>query len=389
MKEKKAPYRRRAVVIVGFILGLCAWWFFSTISQMPEETSRSRNEATKNLPSIQENGSTTQNKAPIMLGYYTGDVHSFNSVRTFAPYINIVSVDVYAVQADGSINGSDELDVMEWNDSQGIQTYACISNYNGDPAVDDFDPALAYAAIVTQRDLVIDNLVALAREGGYAGINIDFEYLAYSENIEDDRSAFTLFIRDLADRLHAESLKLIISVPGKEADSIDNTWSYPYDLAALGEAADYLQLMTYDQHGAWGGPGSVSGADWVEECLRYTTSVVDPAKLLIGLPAYGYDWDLSSLNVENGSYAVSDISWKDFPLLLTKPDAQAGWDTSSQSPFVTYMENGNEHVAWFENEESIRIKVNLVQKYNLAGVSMWALGKEDERFWQAVEEGLK
>lgn len=371
------------ILLAGFILGLIAWGIFSNVHRLPEEK--------KTSPTLLMDEST-QPAAPlseIVLGYYTGDEHSFNAVQTYTSYINIVSVDVYAVQADGSINGMDDLGVMELDNAQGIQTYACISNYNSDPPVNDFDPALAHAAIVTHRDLVIDNLVALAREGGYAGINIDFEYLAYSENIEDDRSAFTLFIRDLADRLHAESLKLIISVPGKEAESIDNTWSYPYDLAALGEVVDYLQLMTYDQHGAWGGPGAVSGADWVEECLRYTTSVVDPTKLLIGLPAYGYDWDLSSLNVENGNYVVSDISWKDFPLLLTKLDAEAGWDTSSQSPFVTYMENGNEHVAWFENEESIRIKVNLVQKYNLAGVSMWALGKEDERFWQAVEEGLK
>lgn len=383
MKEKHSHKKQMYILLAGFILGLIAWGIFSNVHRLPEEK--------KTSPTllIDESTQSTAPLSAIVLGYYTGDEHSFNAVQTYTSYINIVSVDVYAVQADGSINGVDDLGVMELDNAQGIQTYACISNYNSDPPVNDFDPVLAHAAIVTHRDLVIDNLVALAREGGYAGINIDFEYLAYSENIEDDRSAFTLFIRDLADRLHTESLKLIISVPGKETDSIDNTWSYPYDLAALGEAADYLQLMTYDQHGAWGGPGSVSGADWVEECLRYTTSVVDPAKLLIGLPAYGYDWDLSSLNVENGSYVVSDISWKDFPLLLTKPDAQAGWDTSSQSPFVTYMENGNEHVVWFENEESIRTKVNLVQKYNLAGVSMWALGKEDERFWQAVEEGLK
>ncbi len=383
MKEKHSHKKQMYILLAGFILGLIAWGIFSNVHRLPEEK--------KTSPTLLMDEST-QPAAPlseIVLGYYTGDEHSFNAVQTYTSYINIVSVDVYAVQADGSINGMDDLGVMELDNAQGIQTYACISNYNSDPPVNDFDPALAHAAIVTHRDLVIDNLVALAREGGYAGINIDFEYLAYSENIEDDRSAFTLFIRDLADRLHAESLKLIISVPGKEAESIDNTWSYPYDLAALGEVVDYLQLMTYDQHGAWGGPGAVSGADWVEECLRYTTSVVDPTKLLIGLPAYGYDWDLSSLNVENGNYVVSDISWKDFPLLLTKLDAEAGWDTSSQSPFVTYMENGNEHVAWFENEESIRIKVNLVQKYNLAGVSMWALGKEDERFWQAVEEGLK
>jgi spore germination protein len=340
------------------------------------------------LDNSEENLLIAQPARKIALGYYTGDQRSYSAIQSFSDYLTMVSADVFTVQFDGSISGSDDLDVVELNHSRGIPTYACISNYNNDPEVNDFDAALAHAAIVTHHETLIDDLVNLANKGGYTGINIDFENLAYSENIEDDRSAFILFIRKLADRLHAESLKLIISVPGKENESIDNTWAYPFDLAALGEVADYLQLMTYDQHGPWSEPGAVSGADWVEECLRYTTSLVDPAKLLIGLPAYGYDWDLSASDIKNGIYVASDISWKDFPLLLTKPDAEIAWDTSSQSPFVTYMENGKEHVAWFENVESIRIKVNLIQKYKLAGVSMWALGKEDEIFWKAVEQGL-
>lgn len=180
----------------------------------------------------------------IVLGYYTGEPASYHSVEAFSKAINMVAVDVFTVQMDGSISGSDALDIHSLADSFGIQLYACVSNYNNDPAVNDFDSDLAHVAIDTHREKMIENLVSLAVQREYSGINIDFENLAYSKNIEDDRTAFTSFIQELAATLHKHDLKLIISVPGKTDDLITNTWAYPFDLAVLGSAADYLQLMT-------------------------------------------------------------------------------------------------------------------------------------------------
>ncbi len=325
----------------------------------------------------------------IVLGYYTGTPASYFSVEAFSNVINMVAVDVFTVQMDGSISGSDALDIHSLADSFDIQLYACVSNYNNDPSVNGFDSDLAHIAIDTRRARMIENLVSLASQEGYSGINIDLENLAYSKNIEDDRAAFTLFIQELAATLHKHGLKLIISVPGKTDDLITNTWAYPFDLAVLGSSADYLQLMTYDQHGPWSEPGAVAGADWVEECLRYTASLVDPAKLLIGLPAYGYDWDLADSAAENNAYDVTAFSWVNVPELLAKPGAEISWNSVSHSPSVIYTEAGHEHIAWYENAESIRIKTKLVQQYKLAGLSMWALGKEDESFWQAAMEGLE
>jgi spore germination protein YaaH len=295
-----------------------------------------------------------------------------------------VSADVYAVQFDGTITGGDDFGVVAFCKARGIEVYACVSNYNTDPNVDDFDAELAHAAIVTHRGAVIARLVALATSGGYDGVNIDFENLAFSRDIEDDRAAFAAFIHELAARLHALGLKLAISMPGKTEDSIDDDWSYPFDYAALAEDADLLQLMTYDQHGPWSEPGPVSGADWVEDCVAYAVSVVDPAKLLIGLPAYGYDWDLTDSDPESWTYSATSFSWSGIAALLAQPGAIERWDTASQSPFVTYIERGHRHEAWFENAESLRAKTALIAEYGLAGLSMWSLGQEDANFWSTV-----
>ncbi|MEN6369874.1 MAG: glycosyl hydrolase family 18 protein [Thermotogota bacterium] len=326
----------------------------------------------------------TASPGTVCLGYYTGDERSFEAVQDFAEYLTIVSADVYAVEFNGTITGADDFGVVAFCKAHGIEVYACVSNYNKDPDVDGFDAELARAAIVTHRDKVIARLVALAASGGYDGVNIDFENLAFSRDIDDDRAAFTTFIHELAADLHALGLKLAISVPGKTEDSIDDDWSYPFDYAALGEDADLLQLMTYDEHGPWSEPGSVSGADWVEDCVAYAVSVVDPAKLLIGLPAYGYDWDLTDSDPESWTYSATSFSWSGIAALLAQPGAIEGWDAASQSPFVTYIEHGHWHEAWFENAASLQAKTALVTDYHLAGLSMWSLGQEDAAFWEAV-----
>jgi len=320
----------------------------------------------------------------VCLGYYTGDAQSFEAVQDFAEYLTIVSADVYAVELDGTITGADDFGVVAFCRAHGIEVYACVSNYNDDSDAEGFDARLARAAIVTHRDKVIARLVALAQTGGYGGVNIDFENLAYSSDIDDDRAAFTAFIHELAERLHAAGLKLAISVPGKTEDSRDNDWAYPFDYAALGVDADLLQLMTYDQHGPWSEPGPVSGADWVESCVAYAASLVDPAKLLIGLPAYGYDWDLTDSDPASWTYSATSFSWGSIAALLARPGATEGWDTASQSPFVTYTERGHWHEAWFENAASLQAKTALIAKHHLAGLSMWSLGQEDAGFWEAL-----
>lgn len=49
-------------------------------------------------------------------------------------------------------------------------------------------------------------------------------------------------------------------------------------------------VMTYDEHGYVTGPGPVASAKWVDKVIKYTVSVIPQNKVLLGIPAYGFDW---------------------------------------------------------------------------------------------------
>jgi spore germination protein YaaH len=317
----------------------------------------------------------------IVLGYYAGYLAEagYASVTAYPSYLSAVSADVFVVTAAGTIAGARPEQLLAFAENNDIKTYACISNFGEE----DFDPALGHSAIVSNKAQVTANMVDLAREGGWAGINVDFEGLYPA-----DRAAFSRFIADLASALHAKGLALAISVPAKSSDDVSDDWSWPFDYAALGADADLIQLMTYDEHGPWSDPGPVAGFDWMERCVQYAVSVIAPAKLLIGLPAYGYDWNLADPE-RNG-----DFAWKQVPEILARTGAAPVWDEKTRSVHIAYTNSlgttdGAAHVAWYENPAGIAAKAALVTKYNLAGLSLWVLGDEDLSFWQAAIAGLR
>jgi spore germination protein YaaH len=182
--------------------------------------------------------------------------------------------------------------------------------------------------------------------------------------------------------MRAAGYLTVVSVPAELQDDPTDPWAGAFDFKALGRDADILQLMTYDENGPWGPPGPVAGLNWVEPCAQFAVSVVPASKISLGIPAYGYDWNLTK-----GTGV--QVYWKNIPALIAKVGAVPQWDVASSSPYFSYTAaNRASHVVWYENAESIPLKSALAVRYGLAGVSVFALGFEDLTFWEAVSSGL-
>ena len=174
----------------------------------------------------------------------------------------------------------------------------------------------------------------------------------------------------------------VLSAPAELEDNPNDSWTGAFDFAALAPNVDIFQLMTYDENGPWGPPGPVAGMDWVEPCVQFAVSIVPSSKISLGIPAYGYDWNLTR---KTGL----QIYWKNIPTLIAKMNAVPQWDAVSSSPYFSYTApNGTSHIVWYENAQSVPLKSALTVNYNLAGVSVFALGFEDQTFWDAITAGF-
>jgi spore germination protein len=306
-----------------------------------------------------------------ILAYETQDKISSQALKERHGHFNQLATDFYDVDSTGKITGSVPTDDLTFAKSLNIPTFATVSNFDGK----DFNPAMAHGIITSSKatKTFLENATQLVTSGHYAGLNIDFESIANT-----DRSAFTSFVQTVATALRRSGILVILSVPAADKDDPSNSWTGAFDLKALGASADLLQVMTYDENGSWGNAGPVAGLDWVEAAIRYAVSVVPSSKISLGLPAFAYDWDLDD------SRQNKQINWIDVVPLRAKTQGVAHWETASSSPNFTYMRRGHRHIVWHENAESIRLKAQLAITYKLAGISVWALGQENDAFWQAI-----
>ena len=135
-------------------------------------------------------------------------------------------------------------------------------------------------------------------------------------------------------------------------------------------------------------PGPVSSLDWFTACLDYALTVFPQDRISIGLPAYGYDWDLTA-GPDGGVGAT--INYADVPPLIAQYGAKVEWDAVAATPWFTYKaKNGHHHEVWFENATSIALKAG-VAKYKGVGASVWVGGAEwvsggagSSAYWDAI-----
>lgn len=215
-----------------------------------------------------------------------------------------------------------------------------------------------------------EELLSLAKKYDYQGFDIDWE-----EMNPKDQQSFTFFIEALAEKLHQNNLTLTVSVHPQTGQASDRKIVKAYDLAKLAKWADALKIMAYDFHNQNSNPGAITPFSELTKVLVYTSKIVPFEKIILGLPVYGYDW-------EKGTNRKADIvSFTQAQELITKHNGQIQRDLESASLVGNYRKNGQEHVIWFEDAQTIREMIKKARSFGIYQFSFWRIGVEDSVIW--------
>lgn len=213
-------------------------------------------------------------------------------------------------------------------------------------------------------------LVDLALANGWDGIDIDYESLPATAGPQ-----FADFLRALRDDLHARDLLLSVAVPARDRDETSYALAYSYQ--ELGEIADQVRVMTYDN--AWSGspPGPIAPTDWVQDVVDYAVERVPRDKLMLGIATYGYDW------VGDQGRSLQHV---DAIALAEQVGAEPRWDDAAAAWTFDYEDAGQQHTVWYEDARSLATKQDVAAAAGLRGIAIWQLGGEDPQLWTAVAE---
>lgn len=195
----------------------------------------------------------------------------------------------------------------------------------------------------------------LARKNGFSGVHLDFEYLPASDSqkLQD----FLVILRKTFRGAITMAIFPQVEFPEK--------WSGFHDLRLLAPLLDGIVLMCYDLHGAHTGPGPVTSIDWADRNIIHAIRHMDPEKIWIGIPAYGYCWTGGKATAIPASRGAR---------LSRKHGSRRD---SSGTMRIDYTQSGKLIRIYFSDRETRKLLTDLSARHGLAGTALWHLGFED------------
>ena len=315
-------------------------------------------------------------KINLVWDYYSEYAKAPNRNGTTIEGINVVSPAFFSLvsKGNGAINtniGDNGLNYIKWAKNNNYKVWPIFSNNSYKETTSEILNSYEL------RTKLINDIVTLAVNYELDGINIDFENM----NTED-KAVFSRFIIELKPKLQEAGIKLSVDVTAPDGGS---SWSECYNRNVIGDVADYIVFMAYDQYGVGSKKaGTTAGFNWVETNLKkfIDREEIDSNKIILGIPLYTRLWAES-----NGTVTSKTVNMKNIDKVLPSGVSKQ-WDDELKQYYVEYTEKGKIYKMWIEDEESIKNKVSLVKTYNLAGVAAWAKDREKDTIWSIIKEAL-
>jgi len=333
---------------------------------------------------------------PLGLFYYASDSRGLKSLETHAPQMTLLGPQCFWVDEQGIVHGELPPQVVEIARQANLPIMPLVINPG-------FDRAMARTLLRNPQaqERAAAYLAYLAHRDNYVGWQLDLEYIDPA-----DRDRYSRFVAKVAARLHRDHRLLSVALVPRFSDRYPDPpaplgrqpshsanefrtgeWGAPYDFRAVGRAADFVTLMTYDHHGESDPPGPVAGYEWVEAAVRYAVARIPRSKLLLGIPFYGREWVLPSAPGE--TFKTRNLAFPDAQELLGRPGTASHWDDRWRTGWFEYRDASGQHTGWYEDSKSLAAKLQVMRRYQLRGFAAWRLGEEDPKFWVLQAPALR
>jgi len=253
------------------------------------------------------------------------------------------------------------------------------------------------------RENAIDTVMRVVRDKQFDGINIDFEYMGYPN--QTTRDNFTKFVTDLSAKCKLSHDKCEMSLDVFADSAVKGRL---YDLSGIAKVVDLVIVMAYDFYrpsSLQAGPVAPLRGKCTNStrCLDYDvitsigdiTKLVPPSKIILGVPFYGYEWQTVDTQFLARTYPQTGqtATYKRVRELLDnnqESSLSATWSGTTFTPYLSYSKNGKTYQIHYENDNSLKLKIEFVHQAKLAGLAIWALGYElpYTNLWLTIDNSL-
>lgn len=341
------------------------------------------------------------------------NLHNLTTVHPFAFYVS----------AEGELKDNLGVGAEPWRSfvetaqAQGVRVVPTIM-WNDGAAMHRVlgDPKL--------REQFVDDVVELVEKNGWDGIDIDFE-----SKLAETKDHFSALLRELSHALGTKLLYCTIEsrTPlSSRYDTVPANIEYANDYKEIDKHCDRVQVMAYDQgtidlklNRTAGGPyAPVADVRWVEKVMREAMKTISPRKLVIGIPTYGYEYQVEPLPNNrfqytrlwafNPGYATElmgklgltakrngagELQLLYLPQMLGEGAPTADSSANNLGVPATALSNLATapsvrpvfNIASWSDAQAVEDKIRLAKKLGLRGVAIFKFdGGQDQKIWDVL-----
>ena len=277
--------------------------------------------------------------------------------------INVISPTWFALTDNqGSFTSLASQEYVDKAHELGLQVWALLDNFSSNVQTE------VLLSSTTTRRTLINNLIAEAEKYGIDGLNMDFESLK-----PEAGKHYIQFLRELS--IPCREKGIVLSVD----NYVPTSYNSFYEREEQGVVVDYVIVMGYDEHYAGGEPGSVASYAFVQSGIEKTLEQVPKEKVINAVPFYTRIWTETGTELKSEAYGIAAAkNW------IQKKGVELYWQEELGQYYGEINEPSGFSYLWMEEENSLRLKMDMVKSYDLAGVACWKLGLEDEAAWEAI-----
>ena len=323
-----------------------------------------------------------------VLGFYPYWVGGYDGFHwDLMTEVSYFSAEVDTTAKDGSLGdlhgwGTSTDALIQTAHAAGVRVTLTVTLFDG-PTISSILQSPA------KRTNLVQNLLDLVIDAGGDGVCIDFEGVPGGSA---NKTGLVALMSELTDAFHA-------AIPGSwvtiATPAVDWQGVFDYDQLALN--SDGLVIMAYGYHWSGGDPGPVSplssGSVWGTHNVAWTVNDYvtwggseNRDRFLLGLPFYGRDWPSTSHAIPGTATGTgSAVTYANARSRISQHGSS--WDADSQTPFVFYTSGGYRQL-WYDDDQSLGLKFDLVNDEDLGGIAIWALNYEGSttEIWDAIDE---
>jgi spore germination protein YaaH len=211
------------------------------------------------------------------------------------------------------------------------------------------------------RERLIADLLEASRP--FDGLQIDFELVP-----AQDGEAFLSFLAELREGLRGKMFT--IALPARQR-TLEND---VYDYRKIQPLVDKILVMAYDEHWSNSAPGSIASLGWCQSVARYAQSVIEPEKLILGIPFYGRTW--GNIN-PNRAFFYSGIQRIIEENQITEIRRENGIPSFSYEVPLRIT-------VYYEDDISLSARFELYRGMGIGAIGFWCLGQETPTVWNLL-----